>query len=401
MVNKLKDASGTISKSNLGGISSAKIDLYSKKMTAAGWFLGQAIDKVLVYYGENIILGQAKLNQPRPDVYKKYPRFKNPNPGYIFEAVMPVDFCENMPIIVKIFDKNGLVCTYQTKLEPDAVIKNELEKILKNNKVYFNYTPGHNVEVVLNRFNELNVEVKEVEVDFNDYEQWMNRVDYETNFPGYVKEFSVGRLLNSKSLQHYLSIKLLAVHKKDKCLDVASSASVFPDILTKYYKVKRSYRHDWLYKEGVHGLRIGSNAEAVPLPDGSIDKISLHCSWEHFENDADIKFIKETHRLLKENGKLCIIPLYMAEEYFALTSPGIWPDKYAQITKEPPQFEKGMIVCINDEFKQRQAKYYDPKYLFEKVLHPFEVMFDFEIIYFVNHKDYNGCPVFALNAARK
>lgn len=286
-------------------------------------------------------------------------------------------------------------------LEFDDEIKNELKKILKSNKVYFNYTPRHNVNIILEKWNEQDIKIKEVKVDFENYQQWMEQVNYEKNYPKYVKEFSVGKLLNSKSLQHYLSIHLLEIIKKDICLDVASSTSVFPDILAGKYEVKKSYRQDWLYKKGIHGSSIGSSAADIPLPDQSIDKISLHCSWEHFEYDTDRKFIEEAHRIFKKNGKLCIIPLYLAEEYFLITSPTVWSKKYSKVTTEPPKFEKGIIIFIDDEFKQRQAKYYDPKTFTEKILKPYQDIFHLEIIHFVNYKDHLGCPVFALNAAKK
>lgn len=389
---------------NIGGLSISKFDSYSKKVKIVGWFLSRdPIDKILVYYGDNIILGKAKLNQPRPDVCKKYPQYNNPNPGFILETRIPGDLSDNSPIYIKIFSKNTLIYTSKSKLILDDTIKNSFDELLKNNRVYFNYTPDIGVEPV--KLKELNIEIKEISVDFDDYKQWMEIVNYEKNYPQYVKEFPVGNLLDRKSLQHYLSIQLLGIGKDknhdETYLDVASSNSVFPDILTSEYKIKKTYRQDWQYKKGIHGDRIGSNAVDIPLPDHSTDRISLHCSWEHFEDNSDVEFFKEARRILKKNGKLCIIPLYLAREYFAITSPEVWPGKYPGVIVTPPKFEKGMIVCIMEQIKQRQQKYYDLKTLSKKILQPFKDIFDFEIIHFTNYKDHPGCPVFALNAAVK
>lgn len=393
---------------NVGGISISKFDSYTKKFKIAGWFLSpDKIEKILVYYGDNIILGKAALNQPRPDVQKKYPQYNGLNPGFILETRInaPVDFTTNLPVYIKIFSKNTLIHTLKSKLIFDDTTQNRFEELLKNNTIYFNCIPNTNIDPGQMNQQELGCEIKRIDVDFQDYKQWFGRVNYEKNYPKYVKEFPVGDLLNRKSLQHYLSIILFGIHKDKNhdgiYLDVASSNSAFPDILTGKYKVRKVYRQDWQYKKGIHGDRIGSNAMDIPLPGHSTDKISLHCSWEHFEENSDVEFFKEAHRILKKNGKLCIIPLYLAQEYFTITSPEIWPGKYSRVTTVPPKFEKGMIVCIMDRIKQRQQKYYDLKTLSEKVLQPYKDLFDFEILHFANHKDHSGCPVFALNAAVK
>ncbi|MGD2090162.1 MAG: methyltransferase domain-containing protein [Candidatus Aminicenantes bacterium] len=400
------DKTGTRNSSleNRGGISHAVFCLYNQKVTITGWFLSEeTIDKILVYYGDNIILGKATFNQPRSDVYNKYPQFNNPNSGFILEARVPVHLSNTSPIYINVFSGNKLIHRLRSKLTLDDKIKSSFEMLLKNNTVYLNDTPTIGFDPV--KLKEINAAVKRIDVNFRDYKKWMNKIKYKKNYPKYVREFPQGLLLNKKSLQHYLSIKLLGIdkakNKRQTCLDVASSQSVFPDILTAKYAVKKAYRQDWLYKQGVHGDRIGGNATAIPLPPHSIDKISLHCSWEHFEDNSDVEFIKEAHRLLKEKGTVCIIPLYMAEEYFAVTSPGIWLEKYSPVTRVPPKFEKGMIVCVNDRKKQRQEKFYDPQTLNERVLHPYQYSFNFEIIHFANHKEFPGCPVYALKAVRK
>jgi hypothetical protein len=41
----------------------------------------------------------------------------------------------------------------------------------------------------------------------------------------------------------------------------------------------------------------------------------MHNSFEHFEDDSDIRFIREAQRVLTVGGKLAIIPLFFEEKY--------------------------------------------------------------------------------------
>ena len=61
----------------------------------------------------------------------------------------------------------------------------------------------------------------------------------------------------------------------------------------------------------------------MPLKSGCVSKMALHCSFEHFEQDVDIRFIKEANRIPGKGGKLCIIPLYLFNKYANQTDPAI------------------------------------------------------------------------------
>ena len=69
-------------------------------------------------------------------------------------------------------------------------------------------------------------------------------------------------------------------------IDIANADGPTPEILTRLRGV-RAYRQDLIYPEGIHGDRIGGDAGAMPVADGFADAMSLHCSLEHFEGDAD------------------------------------------------------------------------------------------------------------------
>jgi hypothetical protein len=60
---------------------------------------------------------------------------------------------------------------------------------------------------------------------------------------------------------------------------------------------------------------VESNADQISLPDGSVDRISVHHSIEHFQQEADTGFIREVQRLLSPRGKCCIIPIFLSEQF--------------------------------------------------------------------------------------
>jgi ubiquinone/menaquinone biosynthesis C-methylase UbiE len=64
---------------------------------------------------------------------------------------------------------------------------------------------------------------------------------------------------------------------------------------------------------------IECDAGSIPLPDKTLDLISCHHSFEHFQNQADTAFVKEAQRLLKVGGKCCIVPLFFAKRYAEIT----------------------------------------------------------------------------------
>lgn len=79
---------------------------------------------------------------------------------------------------------------------------------------------------------------------------------------------------------------------------------------------------------GIHqtrpGWNIGRNAAAIPLPSASLDGMTLHCAFEHFEGNADSQFIRECARLLKSGGKAVILTLYVNLRWTNLQKGEVW-----------------------------------------------------------------------------
>jgi len=178
-----------------------------------------------------------------------------------------------------------------------------------------------------------------------------------------------------KAMEHFVSMKLLDFEKKDVFVDIASSNSSFPKIVEETYGCM-VYKQDLWYPQGINGQVVGGDACALPFPDHSLTKMTLHCSFEHFEGNADIRFIIEADRVLKEGGKLCIIPLYLSEEYFNLTDPTV--DRTGLV------FDNGAEIREAVGFENRFARHYNIEQLKERIFNNCNVLKP--VIYFLENE---------------
>ena len=190
--------------------------------------------------------------------------------------------------------------------------------------------------------------VTNFEINVTGYRQYINDAKYH-NFPSY---YGGGRASNftEKSLEHYLAAKLLNLSKDDVYIDIANAYSPTPEIYHKLYGCK-VYRQDLVFPEGVHGNVIGGDAGNMPLKDRFATKMALHCSFEHFEQDSDIRFIKEASRVLR-GGKLCILPLYLFNRYAIQTDPSALP-------KGGIPFESDAVLYCAKGWGNRHGRFYD------------------------------------------
>lgn len=112
-----------------------------------------------------------------------------------------------------------------------------------------------------------------------------------------------------KKLQYYLSAAVLRLTREDRLVDVASQGSAFPGYAKRIVGCD-VYRQDLIYPPG-RARYLPGDASAMPVPDGFFTAMTLHCSFEHFEGDSDIRFIREAARVLRPGGRVCIVPLYL------------------------------------------------------------------------------------------
>ncbi len=123
-----------------------------------------------------------------------------------------------------------------------------------------------------------------------------------------------------KSLEHFLSLLYLDLGPEDVLIDIAAAISPFADIARRLYGC-RTYRQDLIYPPGVQGDRIGGSAAQLPVPDGFATRLVLHNSIEHFEDGADIGFLREAKRVLRPGGICVILPVFMAAYFANITDP--------------------------------------------------------------------------------
>ena len=98
----------------------------------------------------------------------------------------------------------------------------------------------------------------------------------------------------------------------------------------------------------------------MPVPDSFASKMTLHCSFEHFEGDADIRFIRESCRVLKFGGKLCILPLYMHRFYAIQTDPLAYKGNFI--------FEEDATIYYARGWGERHGRYYDVKHFISRIV---------------------------------
>ena len=204
-------------------------------------------------------------------------------------------------------------------------------------------------EVVARRLRALGYPVEEYTIDEDGYRRFVRDARYAEEFPSYYPHH-----LPQKSLEHYVASQLLGLKPGELYVDIASAASPVPAIYARLLGV-RAFRQDLAYPHGVHGDMIGGDAAELPLPYVSVPAMALHCSFEHFEGDSDIGFIREAARVLTPgSGRLCIVPMYFAEDYSILTDPVIAvSDRFV--------FEKEAVVNCQEGYRNRHGRYYDPE----------------------------------------
>lgn len=178
-----------------------------------------------------------------------------------------------------------------------------------------------------------------------------------------------GPMFRAKTLEHFTSLALTnPLYPDNIVVDVASSASPFPDIVKRIYGC-RVYRQDLDFPPGINGEYIGCNAASMPLPDESVDLLTLHNSIEHFEGLADTLFIKEAARILKDNGQVVIVPLYSNPLFLNQIDP--W-----EVNPFSVPFDDDAAILVTRGTGARFGRHYSVAKLQERVLDVSDLRFD-------------------------
>lgn len=204
----------------------------------------------------------------------------------------------------------------------------------------------------------LRLPIVNLSIEWDDYQKYMVQAKYD-QYPDY---YLGGRSKNflEKSLEHYLAAKLLQLSPDDVYIDIAAAGSPVSSIYGRLWGCQ-TYRQDWVFPTGLHRDVIGGDASKMPVSDGFATKMAMHCSFEHFEGDSDIRFISEASRVLRRGGRLCILPLYLFERYAIQTDPSSYP-------KGGVKFEQDAELFCSKGWGERHGRFYDPPHLASRII---------------------------------
>lgn len=158
------------------------------------------------------------------------------------------------------------------------------------------------------------VHINTFEIDRDEYQLWVKR-----HFPNYKKMF--GSIQHKKFIELYSTFKILNIDSEDIYLDAAGGRYTYINDLDCKRKIMQDLKLPQDFRVFIDNdiELLECSVSEIKLPDESIDKISCHHSFEHFQADADIEFVKEIQRLLEPSGKCCIIPIFIADKYVEIT----------------------------------------------------------------------------------
>jgi SAM-dependent methyltransferase len=134
-----------------------------------------------------------------------------------------------------------------------------------------------------------------------------------------LKRYRKFSYVHSKPLEYLTTATLLDLTSGDAVLDAAggSDAEYIQALMAFTNLNLKAYCQDALQQGQISNnvIYIGGSIQSIPLPDQSLDGISCHHSFEHFQQDLDIEFLREALRLLRVGGKLVITPLFLTNQY--------------------------------------------------------------------------------------
>ena len=208
---------------------------------------------------------------------------------------------------------------------------------------------------IVQRLQQLGITVEDYEIDVSEYQRYVQAGKYLDEFAEY---YAFNRV--EKSLEHYVAAKLLHPSSRDIYIDIGSEQSPVPEIYRRLFGLQ-TYRQDLSYPPGINGDRIGGNAAQMPVPDSFATKMALHCAFEHFEGDADIGFVREVARVLKPGGSVCILPLYLAQDYAIQTDP------VTALSTGGVNFEPDAVIYCASGWQNRHGRFYDPEHLVQRI----------------------------------
>ncbi len=213
------------------------------------------------------------------------------------------------------------------------------------------------IEFVEARLRALGVEVAPLRVDPARYRAYLARAEYAARYPDYY----LGNF-PEKSFEHFIVDEIGAMATGRVFIDIASEHSPLVEIAARVRDCT-SYSQDIMYPAGIRGNQIGSDASSLPVADESFDLAAATCSIEHFEGDADVRFLREMQRTLRPGGRVVIVPLYLFHRSSVQTDP-----VYA--ATGTVRFDDGAEIFCAPGWGNRHGRFYSPDTLHARLIAP-------------------------------
>ena len=212
-------------------------------------------------------------------------------------------------------------------------------------------------ESIAEELRENGFEVRPFHVNLSDYQEYLKVANY-AQYPAYLAG-GLDPRFHVRALEHYIASKLLELTADDVYIDVGSYDSPSADIYHLLFGCT-VYHQDLMFPRRLEGNIIGGDAADMPVEDGFATKMALHCAFEHFEGDADSSFVRETERVLRSGGRVCIVPLYLARHYLVETDPVI-------SSKASIPFESDAVLYCTKGYRNRHGRNYDVTHLIARI----------------------------------
>lgn len=244
-----------------------------------------------------------------------------------------------------------------TNLEFEDAVKILRQKL--KNKIIVGTINNADPNCIISEYNDLKkmgVSTQKFDIDRNEYIKYIVTAKYKERYSEYYKSN-----FYEKTLEHFLCYNFTDIKKGDNFIDIASEHSPVADIFQRLTDCN-AYSQDIMYKPGIHDNKIGSDASDIPVSDNFFNAAVATCSIEHFENDSDIKFMKEMGRILVKGGKIVIVPLYLYPKESCQTDPVY---SYKDV-----KFDKGHDIYCAENWGNRHSRHYSPISLYERLIKP-------------------------------
>jgi SAM-dependent methyltransferase len=168
--------------------------------------------------------------------------------------------------------------------------------------------------IALEDLRQSGVDVEQLALTGPDHRAWVER-----HVPDWSTRFRDVR--HKKLLEFSITGHLLAPRREHVVLDAAGGMYTYVGAVACAQRYLSDIRipADVRRRVGPATQYLECDARAIPLPDASVDRISCHHSFEHFQQASDTGFLLEVQRLLRPGGRCAIVPLFVATRYVEAT----------------------------------------------------------------------------------